>query len=121
MSPQLIQAALALLPSGQSVVVALDTTRLGPWEVGLAGIVVAGRPLPIGWAVLPAPWPKGRFRTTPVALIQRLQTAFPPGVPWSLVADRGVPSALLFAPRRQGHTGLSVRLRLSDWGTGAGV
>ena len=48
MSPQLIQAALALLPSGQSVVVALDTTRLGPWEVGLAGIVVAGRPLPIG-------------------------------------------------------------------------
>lgn len=63
-SPQLIQAALALLPSGQSAVVALDTTRLGPWEVWLAGIVVAGRTMPIGWAVIPYPWPKGRFRTT---------------------------------------------------------
>ena len=41
-SPQLIQAALTLLPPGQPVVVALDTTRLGPWEVWLAGIVVAG-------------------------------------------------------------------------------
>lgn len=120
-SPQLIQAALALLPPGSAVVVALDTTRLGPWEVWLAGIVVAGRTLPIGWAVLPYPWPKGRFRITTIALIQRLQTAFPPGVPWSLVADRGFPSALLFAQLRQGHTGFSVRLRLSDWVTVAGV
>jgi hypothetical protein len=120
-SPQLIHAALALLPSGQSVVVALDTTRLGPWEVWLAGIVVAGRTLPIGWAVIPYPWPKGRFRTTTVALIQRLQAAFPPGVRWSLVADRGFPSAVLFAQLRQGGTGFSVRLRLSDWVTVAGV
>ena len=56
-SPQLIHAALTLLPSGQSAVVALDTTRLGAWEVWLAGIVVAGRTLPIGWAVIPYPWP----------------------------------------------------------------
>src|SRR5437773_12403216 len=55
-SPQLIHAALALLPPGQSAVVALDTTRLGPWEVWRAGIVVAGRTLPIGWAVIPYPW-----------------------------------------------------------------
>ena len=120
-SPQLLHAALALLPSGQSVVVALDTTRLGPWEVWLAGIVVARRTLPIGWAVLPYPWPKGRFRTTTVALIQRLQAAFPPGVRWRLVADRGFPSAVLFAQLRQGGTGFSVRLRLSDWVTVAGV
>jgi Transposase DDE domain len=120
-SPQLIHAALALLPSGPSVVVALDTTRLGPWEVWLAGIVVAGRTLPIGWAVIPYPWSKGRFRTTTVALIQRLQAAFPPGVRWSLVADRGFPSAVLFAQLRQGGTGFSVRLRLSDWVTVAGV
>src|SRR5215471_4595933 len=79
-SPQLIQAALALLPPGQPVVVALDTTRLGPWEVWLAGIVIQGRTVPIGWAVIPYPWPKGRFRTTTVALLQRLQGAFPPGV-----------------------------------------
>jgi hypothetical protein len=119
-SPQLIQAALALLPPGAAVVVALDTTRLGPWEVWLAGIVVAGRTLPIGWAAIPSPWPKGRFRITTIARIQRLQTAFPSGVPWSVVADRGLPSAVLFAPLRTGHTGFSVRWRLSDWGTVAG-
>ena len=116
-SPQLIQAALALLPPGQSAVVALDTTRLGPWEVWLAGIVVAGRTVPIGWAVIPYPWPKGRFRTTTVALIRRLQVAFPPAVPWTLVADRGFPSAFLFAQLRHGGTRFSVRLRLSDWVT----
>jgi Transposase DDE domain len=114
-SPQLIHAALALLRPGQSAVVALDTTRLGPWEVWLAGIVVAGRTMPIGWAVIPYPWPKGRFRTTTLGLVRQLQAAFPPAVPWTLVADRGFPSALLFAQLRQGGTSFSVRLRLSDW------
>jgi hypothetical protein len=120
-SPQLIHRALALLSPGQPVVVALDTTRLGPWEVWLAGVVVAGRPLPIGGAVLPYPWPKGRFRPTTLALLQRLQAAFPSGVRWTLVADRGFPSALLFAHLRHGDTGFSVRLRLRDWVTVAGV
>jgi hypothetical protein len=120
-SPQLIQAALALLPAGPLVVVALDTTRLGPWEVWLAGIVVAGRTMPIGWAVIPYPWPKGQFRPTTVALLQRLQTAFAPEVRWTLVADRGFPSAVLFAQLRQGGTDFSVRLRLSDWVTVAGI
>jgi len=120
-SPQLIQKALVLLPPHQPVVVALDTTRLGPWEVWLAGIVVAGRTLPIGWAVVPYPWPKGRFRATTIALLQRLQAAFPGGVRWTLVADRGFPSAVLFAQLRHGGTGFSVRLRLSDWVTVAGV
>ena len=120
-SPQLIAAALALLAPGQAVVVALDTTRLGHWEVWLAGVVVAGRTAPIGWAVLPYPWPKGRFRPTTLTLIQQLQMAFPAGRRWSLVADRGFPSAALFAHLRSGGTGLSVRLRLSDWVTVAGV
>ena len=71
--------------------------------------------MPIGWAVIPYPWPKGRFRTTTVALVRRLQAAFPPAVPWTLVADRGFPSALLFALLRQRGTRFSVRLRLSDW------
>jgi hypothetical protein len=120
-SPQLIARALALLPPGQEVLVALDTTRLGPWEVWLAGVVVAGRTLPIGWAVCPYPWPKGRFRATTLALVQRLQVAFPVGVRWRLVADRGFPSAALFAQLRQGGTAWSVRLRLSDWVTVGGV
>ena len=116
-SPRLIHTALTVLPPGTPVVVALDTTRLGPWEVWLAGIVVAGRTLPIGWAVIPYPWPKGRFRITTLALIQQLQRAFPTGVRWTLVADRGFPSAALFAQLRQGGTDFSVRLRLSDWVT----
>jgi hypothetical protein len=79
--------------------------------------VVAGRILPIGWAVIPYPWPKGRFRSTTLALIHQLQRAFPAGVCWTLVADRGFPSAALFAPLRQGGTAFSVRLRLSAWVT----
>jgi len=120
-SPALIRLALALLAAGQPVVVALDTTRLGCWEVWVAGIVVSGRTLPIGWAVLPYPWPKGRFRTTTLALVQQLQRAFPAGVRWTLVADRGFPSAVLFGQLRHGGTDFSVRLRLSDWVTVAGV
>ena len=100
-SPALIRLALTLVAAGQPVV-ALDTTRLGPWQVWLAGIVVAGRTLPIGWAVIPYPWPKGRFRATTLALLQQLQQAFPAGVRWTLVADRGFPSARLFAQLRQG-------------------
>jgi Transposase DDE domain len=120
-SAALIRDALAVVPAGAPVVVALDTTRLGAWEVWLAGVVVAGRTLPIGWAVIPYPWPRGRFRATTLALIRRLQAAFPPGVRWTLVADRGFPSAALFAQLRQGGTDFSVRLRLSDWVTVAGV
>jgi Transposase DDE domain len=120
-SPALIRLALTLLAADQRVVVALDTTRLGPWEVWLAGIVIAGRTLPIGWAVIPYPWPKGRFRATTLALIQQLQGAFPAGARWTLVADRGFPSAALFAQLRQGRTDFSVRLRLSDWVTVRGV
>ena len=119
-SPALIRLALTLV-AGTQPVGAMDTTRLGAWEVWLAGIVVAGRTLPIGWAVIPYPWPKGRFRGTTLALIQQLQQAFPAAVRWTLVADRGFPSARLFAQWRQGGTDFSVRLRLSDWVTVAGV
>jgi hypothetical protein len=120
-SPALIRLARAAMPGETTVVVALDTTRLGPWEVWLAGVVVAGRTVPIGWAVLPYPWPTGRFRATTLALIHQLQVAFPPGMRWTLVADRGFPSAALFGQLRQGGTDWTVRLRLSDWVTVAGV
>src|SRR5215831_16785225 len=119
-SPALLRLALTLL-AGTPPVVAMDTPRLGPWEVWVAGIVVAGRTLPIGWAVIPYPWSKGRFRATTLALLQQLQGAFPTGMCWTLVADRGFPSAALFAQLRQGGTDFSVRLRLSDWVTVRGV
>jgi hypothetical protein len=120
-SPQLIRQALQVHATPQSVVVALDTTRVGPWEVWLAGIVVGGRTLPIGWAVMPYPWPQGRYRATTLALVKQLQAACPAGVRWSVVADRGFPSAALFAQLRAGGTDWSLRLRLSDWVRVAGV
>ena len=119
-SPPLIRQALRVRPTSQAVV-AMDTTRVGPWEVWVAGIVLGGRTLPIGWAVSPYPWPKGRYRATTLALVTQLQAAFPPGVRWRLVADRGFPSAALFAQLRAGGTDVSLRLRLSDWGLVAGV
>jgi hypothetical protein len=119
-SPQLIAGALTWLVPGPVVVVALDTTRLGQGEVWLAGIVVGGRTVPIGWAAIPYPGPKGRFRRTTLTLLQRLQAAFPVGVRWRLGADRGFPSAALFAQLRHGETDFSVRLRWSDGVTGAG-
>jgi len=105
-SPPLIQAALALLPSGQSAVVALDTTRLGPWEVWLAGIVVAGRTMPIGWAVIPYPWPKGRFRTTTLALIRRLQACGPQKF------YRALDDILPTCENRRGHSPVLRRMLL---------
>jgi hypothetical protein len=42
-------------------------------------------------------------------------------VRWTLLADHGFPSAALFAQLRQGGRDWSVRLRLSDWVTVAGV
>jgi hypothetical protein len=120
--PALIRQALLVRAAAQPVVVvALDTTRVGPWEVWLAGLVVGGRTLPLGWAVIPYPWPKGRFRATTLALVAQLQRAFPAGVRWTLVADRGFPSAALFAQLRHGGTDFSVRLRLRDGVRVAGV
>ena len=102
-------------------VVAVDTTRLGPWDVWCAGSVSAGHPLPIGWAVLPSPWPTGRCRATTLARLQPLQGACPTGMGGTLVADRGLPRAALCAQWRQGGPDCSVRLRWSDGVPGRGV
>jgi hypothetical protein len=120
LTPRLIRAALALVPR-EGVIVALDTTRVGGWEIWQAGIVFAGHTLPVAWAVVPYPWPKGRFRQTTLALVRQLQDAFPPGQHWVLVADRGFPSAALFGQLLAQQTGWTVRLRLSDWIEVAGV
>ena len=120
-SPVLSEVARARLPAGHPVVVALDTPRLGQWAVWLAGLVVGGRTVPLGWAVMPSPWPKGRCRATPLLLLKRVQAAFPPAVRWPLGADRGFPRLARFEQRRPGKTAFSVRARLSDWVPVAGV
>jgi hypothetical protein len=112
--PRLIRAALALLPQ-EGAVVALDTTRVGPWEIWYAGMVFAGHTLPVAWAVLPYPWPKGGFRATTLALVRQLQAALPPERRWVFVADRGFPSAQLFGQLGAQQTDWTVRLRLNDW------
>jgi hypothetical protein len=119
-SPQLSAGAVALLSPGHAVVVALATTRLGKWEVGRAGVVGAGRTVPSGWAGIPSPWPTGRLRHTTRTVLQRWQAAFPVGGRGRLVAERGFPSAALFAQLRHGGTDFSVRLRLSAGVTVAG-
>lgn len=121
LTPRLIRAALAMLPKDQRVIIALDTTRVIPWEIWQAGVVFAGHTLPVAWAVVPYPWPKGRFRETTLALVEQLQRAFPPGHRWVLVADRGFPSVALFAQLLKHQTGWTVRLRLSDWVEVVGV
>lgn len=121
LTPRLIGAALGLLAPEDAVVVALDTTRVGGWEVWQAGIVWARHTLPIAWAVLPYPWPRGRFRPTTLDLVARVQAGFAPCQLWVLVADRGFPSAALFAQLRAGGTRWTVRLRLTDRVEVAGV
>lgn len=113
--PRLIRAGIALLAGEDELLIALDTTRAGGWEIWQAGIVYAGHTLPVAWAVIPYPWPRGRFRTTTLALVQQLQTAVPPGQRWVLIADRGFPSAALFGQLLAQHTDWTIRLRLSDW------
>jgi hypothetical protein len=108
--PRLIRAALALRPQE----VALDTTRVGPWEIWYAGVVFAGHTLPLAWAVLPYPWPKGGFRATTRALVRQLQAAFAPGRQGVLVAERGFPSAHLCGQLDAQQTDWTVRLRLND-------
>lgn len=120
-TPRLIRAALALLPKGETIVAAMDTTRAGRWEIWKVGLCFAGRTLPVAWAAIPYPWPRGRFRQTTLALLHQLQTAFPAGVSWSFVADRGFPSAQLFAHLRSGQTDWTLRLRLCDRVEVAGV
>lgn len=121
LTPRLIRAALALLPTPAVVIVAVDTTRVKGWEIWQAGIVFAGRTLPVAWAAMPYPWPKGRFRETTLALVDQLAAAFAPGRSWVVVADRGFPSATLFAHLLERKVGWTVRLRLSDGVAVAGV
>lgn|SRR5262245_27487144 len=108
-SPQVLHAALGLRPAGQAVGVARATPRLGPWAVWRAGRVVAGRTRPLGWAGIPSPWPTGRGRATTLALRQRVPAACPAGGRGTRVAARGVPRAVLVAPRRRGQTDCSGR------------
>jgi hypothetical protein len=111
--PRLVPAALALVPPDQGgmTYLALDSVRCGAWEVFTLGVVWHARVLPVGWAVLPYPWPKGQFTPTVCALIRQVAAVWPAERPVHLVADRGFPSRQFLWTLRQVRWGWTVRLR----------
>lgn len=127
LSPVLVRATLRLVrvasperaPDGGWVLV-LDSVRCGPWEVFTVGLAWHGRALPVGWAALPYPWPKGQFTPLVGALLRQVAAAWPPDQPVHLLADRGFPSRELFATLREIGWGWTVRLRAMSYLTVAG-
>jgi hypothetical protein len=115
--PRLVPAALALVPPERDGLrhLALDRVRGGGWEIFTLGVVWHGRVLPVGWAVLPYPWPKGRFTPTVCALIRQVAAIWPTERPVHLVADRGFPSRPLLLTLRQVRWGWTLRLRANSW------
>jgi hypothetical protein len=129
LSPRLVHAVLALVapdPAGTRTAglthLALDSVRCGPWEVFTLGVVWCGRVLPVGWAVLPYPWPKGRFTPTVCALLAQVARAWPThGTrPVHLVADRAFGSRPLLDTLRTVGWGFTLRLRARHTVTIAG-
>jgi hypothetical protein len=110
LTPHLIRAALALVDDPVPHL-AMDTVRCGAWESITVGVVWHGRVLPIGWDVLPYPWPKGRFTPTVLRLLWRIAADWPPDRRPHLVADRGFPSLALFRALAQLGWGWTIRLR----------
>jgi hypothetical protein len=113
LTPHLVRAVLAVVrpdAAGQTCL-ALDSLRCGRWEVLTLGVVWHGRALVVGWAVLPYPWPKGRFTPTVGALVREVAAAWPAERAVHLVADRGFPSRRLFPILREIGWGWTLRLR----------
>lgn len=120
LTPCVVRGALALVgpaPAGSPTVglthLALDSVRCGRWEAFPLGVVWHGRALPVGWAVLPYPWPKGQFTPLVCALVRQVAAAWPAGRPAHLVADRGFPSGPLFQTLAHVRWGWTARRRAS--------
>jgi hypothetical protein len=123
LGPRLLRAALALVPPDRDGLrhLALDSVRCGPWEVFTLGVLWHGRALVVGWAVLPYPWPKGRFTPTVCGLVRQVAAAWPAGQAAHLVADRAFPSHALLATLAQAGWGWTLRLSARHHVTLAGA
>lgn len=117
LTPLLVRAVLALMgPSRhKETVLALDSVRCGPWEVLTLGVVWHSRVVPVGWAVLPYPWPRGQFTPTVCRLVRNVAEAWPATRPVHLVADRGFPSLPLFHTLQDVGWDWTLRLRARNW------
>src|SRR5207253_7318269 len=100
---------------------ALDSVRLGRWEVFVLGVVWHGRVLPVGWAVLPYPLPKGAFTPTACALVAQAAAFWPADRPARLTADRAFASYALFGALAAAGWGYYLRLQARHWVTVGGV
>lgn len=117
LGPRLVRAALALVgpEPGAAVHLALDSVRCGPWEIYTLGVVWHGRALPVGWAVLPYPLPKGSFGPTVEALVRAVAAAWPAEhLAPHLLADRAFPSLRFFRALRGLGWGWTIRVRATD-------
>ena len=128
LGPALIRAAVQVVappPAGPRLagrtVLALDSVRCGAWEVFVVGVVWHGRLLPVGWAVLPYPWPTGRFTPTVCALVHQVASAWPADRPAVLVADRAFCSWALLWTLRVARWDYVLRLQARSWITVDGV
>jgi DNA-binding CsgD family transcriptional regulator len=63
LTPRLVPAVLRLVADAE-VLLVLDSSRCGRWEVFTLGVRCGGRVLPVGWQGLPYPWPKGQYTPT---------------------------------------------------------
>ena len=122
LTPCLVPAALALVapdPPGRPTAglthLVLDSVHCGGWEVFTLGVAWHGRVLLVGWAVLPAPLPKGRFTPTVCALVRQVAAVWPAERPVHLVADRGFPSRALFQVLHELGWGWTIRLRAANF------
>ena len=93
----------------------MDTVRCGNWEILTLGIVWHSRMVPVGWAVLPYPWPKGQFTPTVCNLVQQVARAWPKERPAHLLADRGFPSNRLFQTLKLVGWDWTIRLQARNW------
>lgn len=118
LTPLLIRAVLRLVRDGEIILV-LDWTRCMTWDIFTLGVRLHGRVLPIAWECVPYPWPKRRFTSHVLTLLERTLAAWPTDRAVHLVADRGFPSLKLFRCldkwRKTRPLGFTIRLRASDY------
>lgn len=120
LTPPLVAAALRL-DGDPEVLLVLDSSRCGRWEIFTLGIRCGGRVLPVGWQVLPYPWPRGQYTPTTLTMLNRVLGCWPTDRAVHLVADRGFPSKALVRRldewRRWRRLGYTLRLTIGAWVT----
>jgi hypothetical protein len=120
LTPPLVAAVLRLVADAE-VLLVLDSSRCGRWEIFTLGVRCGGRVLPVGWQVLAYPWPTGQYTPTTLTLLNRVLGCWPPDRAVHLVADRGFPSKALVRRldewRRWRRLGYTLRLTIGAWVT----